>query len=235
MLLAAMARVRKRPYLFFLSLSLLLLFYLAFTSELSAVFERPQLQWLPPSVAAVSPLVPRKIWQVLLPMPSNIDADGISDARVGSWMAMNPDYTYTRLGLDGATEFIRRKYPSRQRYLETFQALQNPALKSDFLRYLVLLAEGGVYTDLDTTALQPVHSWVPEQYRTQARVLVGIEWDQRDGTDLLGTFRYPVQFQQWTLAAAPGVSNIRCSLLLLFLAKIPPVVLPIRFVSGALA
>lgn len=206
-LLAAAARVRKRPYLFSLSLSLLFLFCLAYTGRLSAMFEPPPLQWLPPSAAAVSPLIPRKIWQVLLPMPSNIDADGISDTRVGSWMLLNPDYTYTRLGLDGATEFIRRQYPDRLQYLETFQALQNPALKSDFLRYLVLLTEGGVYTDLDTTALQPVHRWVPERYRTQARVLAGIEWDQRDETDLSGvmtTFRYPVQFQQWTLAAAPG-------------------------------
>lgn len=55
-------------------------------------------------------------------MPSNIDADGILDARVGPWLPMNPDYTYTRLGLDGATDLdtaalqhVHRRVPEEYR------------------------------------------------------------------------------------------------------------------------
>ncbi|KAK8109505.1 Initiation-specific alpha-1-6-mannosyltransferase [Apiospora kogelbergensis] len=95
----------------------------------------------------------------------------------------------TRFGTDGAEDFLRRHYSDEPSYLEVFRGLTNPALKSDFVRYLVLQAEGGVYTDLDITALQPV--------------LVGIEWDQRDEKDLRGIFAYPIQFQQWTLATTP--------------------------------
>jgi alpha 1,6-mannosyltransferase len=32
-------------------------------------------------------------------------------------------------------------------------------LKADFLRYLVLLVHGGVYSDVDTELLHPIESW----------------------------------------------------------------------------
>ncbi|KAK6860472.1 hypothetical protein PG990_012222 [Apiospora arundinis] len=136
-------------------------------------------------------------------MPSSTHAKGVVDAQARSWLLKNPDYTFTRFSTDGAEIFIQQHYPQEPTYLETFRALPNPALKSDFLRYLVLQAEGGIYTDLDTSALQPVGAWIPEEYRGRAKVLAGIEWDQRDEKDLRGMFAYPIQFQQWTLAAAP--------------------------------
>ncbi|KAG6365663.1 hypothetical protein INS49_007274 [Diaporthe citri] len=54
-------------------------------------------------------------------------------------------------------------------------------MKTDFLRYLVILAEGGVYSDLDTWALKPVDDWVPQYLRGSVRAVVGIEFDQLDG------------------------------------------------------
>lgn len=117
------------------------------------------------------PLIPRKTWQILLPMPSNVAAKGVADTQARSWLLINPDHTMTRFGTDGAEDFLRRHYSDEPSYLEVFRGLTNPALKSDFVRYLVQQAEGGVYTDLDTTALQPAGGWIPKSAKTAPRSL----------------------------------------------------------------
>jgi alpha 1,6-mannosyltransferase len=76
-------------------------------------------------------------------------------------------------------------------------------MKSDLLRYLILGVEGGVYTDTDTWALKPIDQWVPEHLRDQVRLIVGIEFDRRDG-DAWPEMSHWLQFCQWTIAAAPG-------------------------------
>jgi alpha 1,6-mannosyltransferase len=76
-------------------------------------------------------------------------------------------------------------------------------MKSDLLRYLILEIEGGVYTDTDTIALKPIDSWVPSSIRDKVGLIVGIEFDRRDGgawTDI----PHWLQFCQWTIAAVPG-------------------------------
>ncbi|KAK8025939.1 Initiation-specific alpha-1-6-mannosyltransferase 2 [Apiospora arundinis] len=135
-------------------------------------------------------------------MPDSVSAKGIWEIHDHSWLHMNPDYTYTRIGTEGALAFIGKHFPDRLDILETFEDIRNPGMKSDFLRYLILLAEGGIYTDTDTTAVRPVAEWIPKQYKASAKVLVGMEWDIRDSDDQMW-FVYPIQFAQWTIAAAP--------------------------------
>ncbi|KAK8086707.1 hypothetical protein PG994_001681 [Apiospora phragmitis] len=161
-----------------------------------------RLHWMSPSAATEPSLIPRQIWQVLLPMPDSVHATGIWEAHDHSWLHMNPDYTYTRIGTEGALAFIDEHFPGRSDILETFRDMQNPGMKSDFLRYLVLLADGGIYTDTDTTAVKPINKWVPQQYRDRAKILIGMEWDIRDEEDQKW-FVYPIQFAQWTIAATP--------------------------------
>jgi alpha 1,6-mannosyltransferase len=76
-------------------------------------------------------------------------------------------------------------------------------MKSDLLRYLVLGVQGGVYTDTDTVALKPVDAWIPQPVRDRARLVVGIEFDRRDGGPWADIPHW-LQFCQWTIAAAPG-------------------------------
>ena len=76
-------------------------------------------------------------------------------------------------------------------------------MKSDLLRYLILDVEGGVYTDIDTVALKPIDAWVPPALRDQVRLIVGIEFDRRDG-GAWAEIPHWLQFCQWTVAAAPG-------------------------------
>lgn len=132
----------------------------------------------------------------------------LSDTR--SWLAKNPGFEYTLLGAKAADDFVNAHFSGSPSILHTYHALRNPGMKTDLLRYLIMLAKGGVYSDLDTEALRPVDDWVPEHLRGSVRAVVGIEFDQLDGEPWPGLGDEPsymthvVQFCQWTLAATPG-------------------------------
>lgn len=80
-----------------------------------------------------------------------------------------------------------------------YYSMTRHVLRVDFLRYLVLALEGGIYADVDVRLVKPIREWVPEEYREQTRLIVGLEADQSPPVD--GT-KYEVQFCQWTLASA---------------------------------
>ena len=71
------------------------------------------------------------------------------------------------------------------------------------LRYMLLSVHGGVYTDTDTVALRPIADWIPRELRGRVRLVVGVEFDRRDGGGWVDISHW-VQFCQWTIAAAPG-------------------------------
>jgi alpha 1,6-mannosyltransferase len=74
-------------------------------------------------------------------------------------------------------------------------------LKADFIRYLAMLARGGVYSDMDTSCLVPIDDWIPVNMRNETiNAVVGIEYD--DTTYRM--FVRPISFNQWTLMAKPG-------------------------------
>lgn len=167
--------------------------------------------------------IPPKIWQILLPHnrhadgPPTIDPSQLVDTP--SWIAKNPNYNYKLVTSDWADAFVDAHFAARDPELaRTYHALRNPGLKSDLLRYLILSVEGGVYTDIDTVALRPVDEWVapwlredrqrergpePEPEPEPVRLVVGVEFDQRDG-GMWNEIPHALQFCQWTIAAAPG-------------------------------
>ncbi|KAK2055331.1 initiation-specific alpha-1,6-mannosyltransferase [Colletotrichum caudatum] len=149
-------------------------------------------------------LIPPKIWQIILPKSGNNDqktADPETLQQTATWLAKNQDYIYTLVGEKGGRDFISRHF--NKTVLSTWESLPNVGMKSDLLRYLLLYIEGGVYSDTDTVALKPVDEWVPKQFRNETRLIVGIEFDQRDGPGWVD-IPHSLQFCQWTIAAAPG-------------------------------
>lgn len=145
------------------------------------------------------PLIPKKIWQNMF--SHLINPDELKETP--SWLALNPDYAYKLVGMPGADQILEKYYSDRDDVVTTFHKLRNTGLRSDLLRYMLLFNEGGVYTDIDTVALKPIDKWVPEKYRDQVRVLVGLEFDQLDGVGWVD-IPHELQFCQWTIAAAPG-------------------------------
>ncbi|TDZ36933.1 Initiation-specific alpha-1,6-mannosyltransferase [Colletotrichum spinosum] len=156
----------------------------------------------------VTQLIPPKIWQIILPKKApESDKDMVIDPAAlkesQSWIALNPGYSYTMMGEKSGLEYVQQHFADEPELLAAYVNMPNVGMKSDFLRYLVLGLEGGVYTDTDTLALKPIDAWVPAEYRDKARLVVGVEFDRRDGDGWRDILHW-VQFCQWTIAAAPG-------------------------------
>ncbi|TYJ57723.1 hypothetical protein B9479_001577 [Cryptococcus floricola] len=94
-------------------------------------------------------------------------------------------------------------------------------LKADFLRYLLPLIEGGVYSDVDTRPIRPVEQWGttnPEildlsesdgpnwrsQLSTHPSVIVAIDVDVHAFVNWQNSWPRPLGICQWTLSSAPN-------------------------------
>jgi len=99
---------------------------------------------------------------------------------------------------------MRHLYASVPEVLEAYNALPLPVLKADFFRYLILLARGGIYSDIDTAALKPAMDWVPSEVpRSSYGMVIGIEADP-DRPDWADWYSRRIQFCQWTIQSKPG-------------------------------
>lgn len=161
-----------------------------------------------PSDPPAGPLITPNIWQIMLPHahqtgePFSIDPVELVDTP--SWLSKNPNHNYKLVTPEWADAFVDEHFkPTNPVLAQTYHALTNPGLKSDLLRYLILSIKGGVYTDIDTVALQPIDTWIPPPLSETVRLVVGIEFDQRDGLPW-ADIPHALQFCQWTIAAAPG-------------------------------
>ncbi len=146
------------------------------------------------------PQIPRNLWQVFLGY-SPFERLGES---VQSWILANQDYSYVLLSNDGATSFVHECYSDRPKVLHTFMDIGYPIFRADLLRYMLLESKGGIYSDVDTTALKPIREWIPPQYQSQTRAVVGIEYDQLDASSTSHGFMERLSFCQWTLVATSG-------------------------------
>ena len=146
--------------------------------------------------------IPRHIWQIFFAPPDARTIDK-NDVYSSQWVSMAPGYTYTLVSDLAAAAFIDDHFKSRPEIAATYHALKNPALKSDFTRYLLLFAKGGTYSDFDTKPVVPLEEWLEPDKRRDTRLLIAPEYDESIDPHPKD-FVHPVQFCQWTIAAAPG-------------------------------
>ncbi|KAJ5959675.1 uncharacterized protein N7479_006825 [Penicillium vulpinum] len=135
--------------------------------------------------------IPSKLWQKAGSMKINDDRE--KDIR--SWLDVNPRLRHEILTDGSADEYVREHFADYPDVLELYLSLPVPILKADLLRQLILYADGGIWSDLDVTCHQPIHTWIPEQYQNRTNVVVGLEFD--------GT-----QFASWTVMSKPKTSHI---------------------------
>ncbi|KAG9194949.1 hypothetical protein G6011_00069 [Alternaria panax] len=140
--------------------------------------------------------IPKLIWYKLGP-------NGLSEetrAWTDSCIKNNPEYQAHFLTEDDGDEYIRKTFgESRPDIVDTYLALPIPIYKADFLRYVLLWNEGGVWSDLDVSceANITIDEWVPEIYKDKAALVVGWEFDQGWPSE------YERQFESWTIMAKP--------------------------------
>ncbi|KAJ5502503.1 hypothetical protein N7463_005377 [Penicillium fimorum] len=146
-----------------------------------------------------SPRIPEKIWYKVGPK-------GLSD-KSHDWMDdclhKNPGHVahiFTDLTGD---DYVQENFAHRPDIVAAYLALAVPILKADFLRYLLLFTEGGIWFDLDVSCGDvPIREWIPQTMRAKAGLVVGWEFDIGWGE------RFPRQFESWAIMAAPGSPHL---------------------------
>jgi hypothetical protein len=86
---------------------------------------------------------------------------------------------------DTQIETFMKKHFTNKVY-QTFKKLPLGVMKADMWRYCVLYVHGGIYTDIDSVAIQPLKDW---KIRKSDRIIFGLEND--------------VHFCQWTILSEP--------------------------------
>ena len=152
---------------------------------------------------------PAYIWQTWKYTPSDGDFGDSFRPAEASWTEQHPGFIHEVVTDQQALIFLRHLYASVPEVVEAYEALPIPVIKADLFRYLVLLARGGIYTDIDTTALKSAMDWLPESVpRSTVGLVVGIEADP-DRDDWKQWYSRRIQFCQWTIQAKPGHPILR--------------------------
>jgi mannosyltransferase OCH1-like enzyme len=158
----------------------------------------------PVATAAPNYTLPDKVWH-------SAKSDNITqDQRgwIGSWTRRNSSIRQELLTDRSAEAFVRAHfYKTRPDIVEVYEALQIAILRADLFRYLVILAEGGIWGDLDVTCEKEVAEWVPREYQNQKiDMIVGLEFDfewRGPGTDVAS------QFCNWVFVARQSSRNLQ--------------------------
>lgn len=116
---------------------------------------------------------PTKVWQSW-----KDDSEDPTERSAGypqQWRAVNPGFRYERITDSNGETYVRDRFSPDVSKL--FSDLSDPILRADLLRYLILYADGGVWSDIDTRPAQAVSKWIPEEYANRTNLVVGIETD----------------------------------------------------------
>ena len=152
---------------------------------------------------------PAYIWQTWKYTPASGDFGENLRPAEASWSEKHPGFIHEVITDQVAVHLLRHLYASVPEVLEAYQSLPLPVLKADFFRYLILLARGGIYSDIDTHALKSAAEWLPESVPREAiGLVIGIEADP-DREDWADWYSRRIQFCQWTIQSKPGHPVLR--------------------------
>jgi alpha 1,6-mannosyltransferase len=152
---------------------------------------------------------PAYIWQTWKYTPASGDFGENFRPAEASWSEKHPSFIHEVITDQVAVHLLRHLYASVPEVLEAYNALPMPVLKADFFRYLILLARGGIYSDIDTHALKPATEWLPASVPREAiGLVIGIEADP-DRPDWAEWYSRRIQFCQWTIQSKPGHPVLR--------------------------
>ncbi|KAG5305032.1 alpha 1,6 mannosyltransferase [Histoplasma capsulatum G186AR] len=153
---------------------------------------------------------PAYIWQTWKYTPASGKFGDKFRPMEASWTELHPSFVHEVITDDDADPLLRYLYAPFPEILDAYRSLPLPVLRADFFRYLILLARGGIYTDIDTYALKPTIEWLPPHVdRSAIGLIVGIEADAHDREDWYLWYSRQLQFCQWTIQAKRGHPVLR--------------------------
>ena len=152
---------------------------------------------------------PAYIWQTWKYTPSDERFGEEFREAEASWTMLHPSFIHEIVTDSVAIHLVRYLYSAIPEVVDAYLSLPLPILKADFFRYLILLARGGIYTDIDTYAIRSAWDWVPSEVSPEAfGLVIGVEADP-DRPDWHEWYSRRIQFCQWTIQAKPGHPVLR--------------------------
>ena len=172
-----------------------------------------------PALVAAPAGIPPSIWQSSSSATKSKYADSMrlwKNININKYSKIR--YEYNWVSEDGDNAFVRKHFastrPSLMRFwnrLSSSTKLQPdivPAanssatqIQASLLRYMIMLSEGGVYSDIQTTALREIEGWTPNYFKAmEISAIVGICYDDK----VNNMHVRPISFCDYTFAAAPG-------------------------------
>ena len=119
---------------------------------------------------------PAYIWQTWKYTPASGDFGETFRPAEASWSELHPGFVHEVVTDEAAVYLLKHLYASVPQVLDAYESLPLGVLKADFFRYLILLARGGIYTDIDTTAIRSTTDWIPDEVpRSSIGLVIGIE------------------------------------------------------------
>ncbi|EIW73490.1 hypothetical protein TREMEDRAFT_16005, partial [Tremella mesenterica DSM 1558] len=81
-----------------------------------------------------------------------------------TWIDQNPGWLSMYVSDDEIERWLQRTFTRGENVVEEILSLKDDlgVVKADLFRYLVLLLNGGVYTDTDTACIKPIEEWTRE-------------------------------------------------------------------------
>lgn len=200
--------------------------------------------------------IPRHIWQSWKVSEEDLDQDDDTIGYIQGWKkkaifgsedlsedskehiseaGKHFNHRYTLITDDQILGFLNDNYGEVPVIIEAFKLIPHNIMKADFLRYLILYARGGIYSDIDTTPVKNLDAWpslrhdVIKQIKENAKIIpykgfqrskaridqyeepglvVGIEADP-DRPDWDEWYARRIQFCQWTIQSKPGHPILR--------------------------
>ncbi|KAG5933495.1 hypothetical protein E4U53_000976 [Claviceps sorghi] len=149
---------------------------------------------------------PQKIWQTWKIDPLLF---GITEtSRAMTWIAQNPHMRYEVITDHSDVTYVEQHFGpaglNRPDIVEFYRSVNLRIIKADLLRYMILYAEGGIYTDIDVEAIKPFHRFIPERHHEEDYdLIVGVEVDMPEYRNhrILGPKSQ--SFCQWTIVSRP--------------------------------
>jgi len=152
---------------------------------------------------------PAYVWQTWKTAPDSGKFEERLRPYEGSWSHHHPGFVHEVVTDEAALHLINYLYASIPEIVEAYEAMPLPVIRADFFRYLILLARGGIYSDIDTQALKSAIEWLPASLdQSTVGLVVGIEADP-DRDDWNKWYARRIQFCQWTIQSKPGHPVLR--------------------------
>lgn len=125
------------------------------------------------------------------------------------WAVKNPGFVHELFNDDTTFATVKHLYQNAPEVVEAYRLMPEVILKMDFFKYLILFAKGGVYADVDTTPLQPVPNWIPDNVSpTELGFIIAVGSYSKLANWRLDTVRR-LEFGNFVLQCKPGHPILR--------------------------